>query len=77
MVRHRPLWYEFPSRLRLAREKKGLTAEQLAHAVGLKTRASISKMETGAQSVSLELTEKLADALGVRPAWLAYGDGEP
>lgn len=45
--------------------------------MGFKTKASVSNLERGKQSASIELAENLARALGVRPEWLAYGTGPP
>ena len=75
MVQHRQLSAGFPARLKEARERAGLTAEQLARIVGFKTKASVSNLERGKQSASIELAENLARALGVSPEWLAYGHG--
>lgn len=63
----------FRDRLLASREERGLTQEQLANAIGLSGRASISALEKGRQGATLELCEDLARALGVDPRWLAYG----
>lgn len=73
MARHTSA--SFRDRLRSARQARALTQEQLARAIGLDGRSSISHLERGKQSVSIEACEDLARALGVRPAWLAYGEG--
>lgn len=67
----------FRDRLRSSREERDLTQEQLASAIGLSGRASISALERGRQRATLELCEDLARAIGVPPSWLAYGDGRP
>jgi len=62
-------------RLRKAREASGLTVRELAlraHTTGT-TVQSISDGKGGNSSVSL--IARLAKALSVRAAWLAYGDG--
>jgi DNA-binding Xre family transcriptional regulator len=61
-----------PLRIRLkeAREAKGLTQLALADLAGVR-QATISEMETGAvRRVSLDVLERLADALGVEPGEL-------
>lgn len=73
MVRHRQRSAAFPERLRAARERAGISAEKLALVVGFKGRSSISNLELGKQSATLELVENLARALGVKATWLAYG----
>lgn len=75
MVQHRQVSAGFPLRLRNARTRAGLTTDELARAVGFKTRASVSNLELGKQSATLELAENLARLLDVRPCWLAYGEG--
>lgn len=76
MPRKKRLADGFPARLRQARKQKGLTLQQTADAIGLGTRAAVSSMERTTPA-GLKGVEDLAAALGVRPAWLAYGDGEP
>lgn len=49
------------------REQKGLTQEQLAHAIGHKGKTSISKIERGINSASYENIVSIAKALGVDP----------
>lgn len=61
-------------RLFEARQAAGLgmrKLSQLAH-VG---EATINDIEKGRHGASTDTVERLAIALGVRPAWLAYGDG--
>ena len=50
--------------LRAAREKQGLTQEQLAVAAG-STAATISRLEGGVRPPTLETVSKLATALGL------------
>lgn len=66
----RPLHEGFPKRLRWLRKKAGLTQSALAQMVKW---GSTSLLEAGSQKPSIETVEKLAAALGVSPAWLAYG----
>lgn len=61
-------------RVRLAREKTGLSQEALAAKVQLKghslTQKAISRIETGVRVVPDYEIPLLADALGVDPLWL-------
>ena len=59
------------SRLRLRRKDKGWTQEQLAEKTG-STQAVIQKIENG-KSLRPRNVLKLAQALGVSPAWLMFG----
>ena len=51
------------SLLTAARLEKGLTQQELADLVGTK-RSNISRMESGAQNISIDMFLKVADALG-------------
>lgn len=53
------------SRLRELREEQGLTATQLGEKCGL-TQSTISKVENGKWSVSLDIMSKISAALGAR-----------
>ena len=55
---------KFGLRLKALRKEKGLSQEELAERSGL-NRPYISGIEQGKRNVSLEVMEKLADALGV------------
>ena len=56
--------------LKMHRERKGLSQAQLAKAVGVR-QATISGLETGkTRRIDLDVLEKLATALGVKPAAL-------
>ena len=59
------------SRLRSARKKKGWTQDQLAQKTG-STQAVIQKIENG-KSLRPRNVVKLAQALGVSPGWLVFG----
>lgn len=66
----------FRARLRGVRDLRGLSRW------GLSVRAlipvgSIAQYETGRCLPSPERAEVLAEALGVAPGWLLFGDGEP
>lgn len=62
------------SRLRETRIARGLTMRALARAAGL-TDTAVRSTETGASMPSIATVESFAVALGVSPAWLAYGLG--
>lgn len=53
------------NRLRELREAHGLTATQLGEMCGL-TQSTISKVENGKWSVSLDILSKICEALGAR-----------
>lgn len=55
---------KFGNRLKTLRKEKGLSQEELALKSGL-NRPYISGIEQGKRNVSLEVMEKLAEALGV------------
>lgn len=55
---------KFGNRLKALRKEKGLSQEELALKSGL-NRPYISGIEKGKRNVSLEVMEKLAEALGV------------
>jgi len=56
---------KFGIRLRTLRKEKGLSQEELALKSGL-NRPYISAIEKGKRNVSLEVMEKLAEAMGVQ-----------
>lgn len=62
------------ARVRLAREKSGLSQEDLAAKIQLKghslTQKAISRIETGIRVVPDYEIPLLAEALGVDPLWL-------
>jgi transcriptional regulator with XRE-family HTH domain len=62
------------SRLRETRTARGLNMRALARAAGL-THTAVRSTETGASMPSIATVEAFAVALGVSPAWLAYGLG--
>ncbi|MFA6234126.1 MAG: helix-turn-helix transcriptional regulator [Bacteroidota bacterium] len=59
----------FPARLRLAREKRGLSQGDMAIRAGLQPSA-ISHFETGTRKPSFDNLRKLADALEVTTDYL-------
>lgn len=63
--------------LKALREAKGLTQQQLAEAVGVR-QATISDLETGkSRRIELDLIERLAKALHVKPGELLEYGGLP
>ena len=62
-------------KVKMLREAQNMTQEELARAVGYKTRSSITKIETGEADPTQKKLMKLAAALGVSPAEL-LGDSE-
>lgn len=55
----------------------GMTVRNVSLAAGLSDSA-LHKFLTGSTtSLTLDTVDKLAEALGVDPAWLAYGEGTP
>lgn len=67
----------FGERVRITRERKNMTQEQLAHAIGLKTKAAISKIEKGLVQPNQVTISKIADALGENPViFFGYYDDE-
>ena len=60
---------KFPSRLRGAREKRGLSQAELAQRAGLQASA-ISHFETGTRKPSFDNLRRLADALDVTTDYL-------
>ncbi|WP_326550095.1 helix-turn-helix domain-containing protein [Micromonospora sp. NBC_01813] len=62
-----------PSRLKLARHRRGLTREQLSQVAGITTR-SLLAYENGTQRPSPDNLDRLADALDMPTAFLQGGD---
>lgn len=59
-------------RLKEARKSKGLTQKALGEIVGV-SQAAIQKVETGKANQTTKIID-IAQALGVRPEWLASGE---
>lgn len=62
--------------IRGARKRAGLTQAQLGERCGLAT-ITIQQYERGVREPKLAQLQALATALGVSPAWLAFGEEEP
>jgi len=63
-------------RLREARKASGLTLRELAERAGIANYQTIDNIERARQRASVDQIESLAHALGVSPAWLAFGTKE-
>ena len=63
-------------RLRVARERAGLSQLALSSASGV-TNDTICRLELGRRSPQAGTIERLAHALGVEPAALAIGEPDP
>lgn len=70
--RKNPTHWKFPQRLRKARKAAGLSGSALSLAAGV-GRNSVNTMENGARLPRLPMLERLADALKLSPAFLAFG----
>ena len=75
MAKRAPRYKGIRDRLKTARKDKGLTLIALGTASGL-THATIQHIETGRTIPGIDTVEKIADALGVDPRWLAYGGAD-
>ena len=63
-------------RIRQARKSAGMTQAELAHKLGI-SAAGIAQWENDLRNPKIETLRKLADALGVTPGYLLYGDTDP
>ena len=57
-------------RVRESREKMGLSQEELAHRMGLKSRSSITRIEKSGDFISLKDVERLSQILNVSVLYL-------
>lgn len=64
-------------RIRAVIDRKGLSVRKVSLAAGLSDSALHKFLSGSTNSPTLETVDKLADALGVDPRWLAYGEGDP
>lgn len=68
---------EIGRRIKLAREEKGMTQEELGRILGL-NKSSIQRYETGKiQKIKLPILENIAFILDVNPSWLALKTDDP
>ena len=61
-------------RIRITREEKGLTQEQLAIKMGYTGKSSVSKIEISGNDITLKKVSRVAKALGVTPSYLMGWD---
>ncbi len=61
-------------RIRELRVQQGMSQDELAQKVGYKWRSAISKVENGERDISQSMIVKYAEALGVTPVYLLYGE---
>lgn len=67
---------EIGGRIKEARLLKGMTQEELAHAVGYSGKSAINKIEKGQSNPSPDYIVKLAEVLGVSASWLLGTENE-
>lgn len=67
---------EIADRIKEARLAKGMTQDELAKALGLKSRSSINKMEKNTYEIGLDRLKQIARVLDVDPDYLAFGNTE-
>lgn len=61
-------------RIRELRKAKGLTMEQFGDVIGL-TKATVSRLESGAVSATEQTVKSICREFGVSEAWLRTGEG--
>ena len=57
-------------RIKYLREKAGLSQEELAHKMGLKSRSSITRIEKSGDDISLRDVERMSEFFNVSPLYL-------
>lgn len=67
---------EIAERIKKIRLERGMTQQDLADALGLKSRSSINKIEMDSYEIGLDKVKKIAKALDVDPDYLVFGDRE-
>lgn len=67
----------FGEKIYKIRTSKGLTQEELARAVGYKSRSTIAKIESGERSAPQPMIKALAKTLGTTTAYLMDGEENP
>ena len=63
-------------RVKLLREQKGMTQEELANQLGYKSKSSVTHIERG-RDIPRSMVVKLADILDTTPAYLMGWEDEP
>lgn len=71
--RKNPLHVGFAERLRRTRQASSLSFTALAQKAGISNATTTSTLEHGKNIPRVDTVEKLARALRVSPAWLAFG----
>ncbi len=66
----------FGERINKIRTEKGMTQDELARAVGYKSRSTIAKIESGERDVSQSMVIKFAKALNTTTAVLMGNDND-
>lgn len=61
-------------RVKERREKLGISQEELAHRMGLKSRSSITRIEKSGDDITLKDVERLSKALNCSPLYLMGWD---
>lgn len=64
------------NRIRVRREELGLSQEELAHKLGYKSKASISKIELGERQLRQKNILAIADALQTTPSYIMGWDNK-
>ena len=67
---------EIGYRIKSLREQKGISQEELAKLTGYTSRSSINKIELGKTNLSQSRITKIANALGVTPAYIMGWNNE-
>lgn len=68
----------FGERVLALRTEKGMTQDELAHAVGYKSRSTIAKIESGERDPHQSMIAAIAKALDTTPAYLmGWEDKKP
>lgn len=73
--RTKALGPDIAKRFRHARDLSGLTVRELAERAHTSTTTLTKLADARGSNTGVGLLADIAKALGVRPAWLAYGDG--
>lgn len=63
-------------RIRLCRERLGMSQEELAKALGYRSRSSVNKIELGAQKLTQSKIAAIAEALHTTPSYIMGWDEE-
>ncbi len=71
-----PLHFRLAARLKMARKQSKLTRMALGERAAV-SDATVRHIETDQRLPAVGTVARIAAALGISPAWLAYGYGEP